>query len=61
VTIAKWLTPDGTSIQDNGITPDIEVELNEDGDTQLDEAIEEIKQAMKDVTDTSAYFCDCLW
>lgn len=27
VTIAKWLTPNGTSINDNGISPDIEVKI----------------------------------
>jgi len=45
VTIAKWLTPDGTSIQDEGITPDIEVKQDEkDGakDSQLEKAIETV-------------------
>lgn len=43
VTIAKWLTPDGFSIDKEGLTPDIEVENNgnEDGeDAQLQAAIE---------------------
>lgn len=45
LTVAKWLTPNGSSIQDNGITPDIEIELTEDDynqdlDPQLDRAIE---------------------
>lgn len=48
-TIAKWLTPNGTSIHDNGIEPDITVELTEDDmnndrDPQLDRAIEEVKR-----------------
>ena len=45
VTIAKWLTPDGTSIQDNGITPDTEVEQGDDitKDAQLDKALNIIK------------------
>ena len=52
VTIAKWLTPSGISISDEGIDPDIEVKLPEDPeegelelgvpgkDPQLDAAIE---------------------
>jgi len=45
VTIAKWLTPDGSSIQGNGITPDIEISDNPDTekDEQLDKAIETVK------------------
>jgi len=45
VTVAKWLTPSGISIADEGLTPDIEVQLSEedynsDRDPQLDKAIE---------------------
>lgn len=45
LTIAHWLTPNGQSIEENGITPDIEVELTKadydnDQDPQLDKAIE---------------------
>ncbi len=46
VTIAKWLTPDGASIQDGGITPDVEVDIEKDEvkkDAQLDKAMEIIK------------------
>jgi len=44
LTIAKWFTPHGTSIHDNGIEPDIAVELTNDDyngnlDPQLDKAI----------------------
>jgi len=45
VTIARWLTPDGTSISDGGLEPDIKIErtaeqyLNNE-DPQLDAAIE---------------------
>ncbi len=47
VTIARWYTPDNNSINGEGITPDIEVELtNEDHendlDPQLDRAVEEL-------------------
>lgn len=45
VTIAKWLTPSGISISEQGLKPDIEVELTDDDydkgkDPQLDKAIE---------------------
>lgn len=45
VTIAKWLTPKGISIESKGLEPDIKVELTEDDfeqkrDPQLDKALE---------------------
>ncbi|MCX6785028.1 MAG: S41 family peptidase, partial [Candidatus Komeilibacteria bacterium] len=45
LTIAKWLTPKGTSIEEQGITPDFEVAISEDDynnakDPQLDKAKE---------------------
>ncbi len=45
ITVAKWLTPDGNSISDGGITPDIEVDMTYDDvvagrDPQMDAAIE---------------------
>ncbi len=48
VTVAKWLTPSGLSISDEGLTPDIEIELTEedydkDLDPQLDKAVEILK------------------
>jgi carboxyl-terminal processing protease len=48
VTVAKWLTPEGVSISEKGITPDVEVEytiedFENDRDPQLDKAIEIIK------------------
>lgn len=44
VTIAKWLTPNGNTIHEVGLTPDYPVELTEedraaDRDPQLDEAV----------------------
>jgi len=45
VTIARWLTPNGTSIADNGIKPQIEVAEDPNDDTkdpQLDKALEEL-------------------
>lgn len=48
VTIARWLTPNGKSISDGGLTPDYEVSLDPDKfkngtDTQLEEAIKLVK------------------
>ena len=47
VTTAEWLTPNKVVINENGITPDIEVELTledyeQEKDPQLEKAIEEI-------------------
>lgn len=49
LTIAKWLTPAGNSIQDNGIKPDIEIKIKKedkqtDKDPQLNKAIEVISK-----------------
>lgn len=48
VTIAKWLTPKGTSISDVGLAPDVKVEISDldieqKKDPQLDKALEIIK------------------
>jgi len=45
VTIARWLTPEGNSISQNGLEPDVVVELTQEdfdggADPQLDKAIE---------------------
>jgi carboxyl-terminal processing protease len=52
ITVAKWLTPDGLSISDSGLTPDFEVEITAedieaDNDPQLDKAIEVVKNLEK--------------
>ena len=41
VTIAKWLTPDGTWVHGVGLTPDVSVVLKDGStdDTQLDAAL----------------------
>ncbi len=45
ITVAKWLTPNGLCINDEGISPDVEIEytvedFKEDRDTQMNKAIE---------------------
>jgi len=45
ITVAKWLTPNGTNITEKGITPDVEVaftneDYNNNKDPQLDKAVE---------------------
>lgn len=50
-TVAKWLTPKGVSITDDGLEPDIKVEftkddIEKDQDPQLDKAIEAIKSQL---------------
>lgn len=45
VTVAKWLTPNGTSISEKGLTPDHKIELNAkdlegNKDPQMDKAVE---------------------
>jgi len=52
ITVARWLTPNGKQINEVGISPDIEVELNEDDynndrDPQLDKALEVLKEKIK--------------
>lgn len=49
ITISKWLTPAGDSINDKGIDPDIKVpltieDINKDLDPQFDRALKIIKQ-----------------
>lgn len=48
VTVAKWLTPSGHSISDEGLEPDVKVEMTKDDfdngrDPQLDKALELFK------------------
>lgn len=55
ITVAKWLTPNGRSINDKGISPDVKVDFkledyNNNLDPQLDRAIEILSG--KDIKDT---------
>jgi carboxyl-terminal processing protease len=49
ITVAEWLTPNGNSIQDNGVTPDIVLAQEQIGtrDEQLLEAIRLVKAAAR--------------
>lgn len=52
ITIAQWLLPDGKVLDENGLTPDIEVKITEEDikakkDPQLDRAMEELKKIIK--------------
>jgi carboxyl-terminal processing protease len=45
ITVAKWLTPNGLSIEDNGLEPDVTIEMTQkiyedQGDVQIEKAIE---------------------
>lgn len=42
LTISKWLTPNGTSINKTGLTPDIKVSNTPTKDDQLDKAVSEV-------------------
>lgn len=53
LTIAKYYTPSGRSIDGTGITPDIEINLDENAtsDTQLDKALEVLKAQLNNKVD----------
>jgi carboxyl-terminal processing protease len=51
ITVARWLTPNGVQINEQGITPDQEVKLTDDDynnnrDPQLDAAIQTLKEKL---------------
>jgi carboxyl-terminal processing protease len=53
ITSARWLTPNGTTIQGQGLTPDYVVEMTEDDyandlDPQLDKAIQVLQEMIAD-------------
>lgn len=48
VTIARWFTPDGVSISENGLTPDVEVEITkEDREAGIDPQMEAALSILK--------------
>lgn len=49
LTIAKYMTPDGKCIQDEGIEPDVVIEVDDSGeDNQLAKALEVLKEKMSE-------------
>lgn len=49
ITIARWLTPEGKSISDNGLMPDIEIKMTKEDleageDPQMEKAIEVLRK-----------------
>jgi len=47
LTVARWYTPDGISIEESGITPDIEVAfLPDDYENRYDRQLEEAKKVL---------------
>ena len=51
ITVARWLTPTGKQINEEGIHPDVEVEMtnddfNNDRDPQMDKALELLKEKL---------------
>jgi len=59
VTVAKWLTPNGRSINDDGIEPDVTVDLTADDfvadiDPQMDKAIEILIDGLRAETATTS-------
>ena len=55
ITIAKWLTPNGTIIQDNGLTPDIEIKNEEDLGSYTQINLEKDKQLQTAITELQNY------
>jgi carboxyl-terminal processing protease len=48
LTVARWYTPDGVSIEEAGISPDIEVEFQkEDYENKYDRQLEEAKKILQ--------------
>lgn len=48
-TIARWFTPAGTSIQDEGITPDVEVEF--DSESEKDTQLQRARKTLEEIID----------
>jgi len=55
ITIAKWLTPKGTIIQDNGLIPDVEIKNEEDLGSYTQINLEKDKQLQTAITELQNY------
>ncbi len=60
ISVAEWLTPNGTRIEGKGIMPDIEIELTDEDieaerDPQLEKALEIILEQTKDIKSIPTY------
>jgi carboxyl-terminal processing protease len=56
ITVAKWLTPNGRSISDEGVEPDIEVDLTlEDFNANKDPQLDKAKEILLDFDNLDLY------
>jgi len=55
VTVARWVTPDGTSSEPDGIEPDVIVEYDPDSDPDLDNQLEAAIRALKGISREQIY------
>jgi len=49
VTIARWVTPDGTSVSPDGLQPDVEVEYDPESDPDMDNQLSAAIRALKGI------------
>jgi len=47
VTIARWVTPDGESVDPDGLVPDVEIEYDPDSDPEMDNQLSAAIRALK--------------
>ncbi|HLA43818.1 MAG TPA: S41 family peptidase [Aggregatilineales bacterium] len=47
VTIARWVTPDGESVEPDGLVPDVEIEFDPESDPEMDNQLSAAIRALK--------------
>jgi carboxyl-terminal processing protease len=47
VTIARWVTPDGVSVEEGGLAPDVEIEYDPESDPEMDNQLSAAIRALK--------------